>query len=357
MIQAPYNRTKNGDLFFQYDSINENADDEERFIMFYTVKDLERLCNSRIMLGDGTFKVVPNMFYQLYTFHGVVNGYTFPLVYCVCTNKSENLYRRILMRLFLHAGECNFDLNPQIILSDFELAFMNAARATFVNSSIKGCLFHFTQAIWKKTVVLGLKQQYKDDPATKNVVLEFLALPFVPVADIETVFDAIVATIQDNDEHEKLFDLADYIENTYIRGRNTRGRQSRGPRYGPQVWCVHDLVLNKHQRSTNAVEGWHSRFQRLILSHHAGIWKFIEHIQLDQKQNEIMMIQLGAGHTRVRHPMKAQYRKNLEQIEVIVGNYNQYKDENNIFQYLKSISYKIKLNLEEEQEQEQEQEE
>lgn len=70
-----------------------------------------------------------------------------------------------------------------------------------------------------------------------------------------------------------------------------------------------------------------------------------------------MMIQLGAGHTRVRHPLKAQYKRNLQQIEVIVANYEIYKEENNISGYLKAISYKIKLNLEEQlEEQEQEQE-
>lgn len=112
----------------------------------------------------------------------------------------------------------------------------------------------------------------------------------------------------------------------------------------------------KQQRSTNSVEGWHSRFQRLILAHHAGILRFIEHLQLDQKQKEVMMIQLGAGHTRVRYPIKGRYRKNQEQIEVIVGNYETYKTENNIMQYLRAISFKIKLTSEDPEQQEEQEE-
>lgn len=61
-IQHPYTRTLTGNLFYQYDS----ASEEERFILFYTVKDLERLCQSRIIICDGTFKTVPTMFFQLY---------------------------------------------------------------------------------------------------------------------------------------------------------------------------------------------------------------------------------------------------------------------------------------------------
>lgn len=60
------------------------------------------------------------------------------------------------------------------------------------------------------------------------------------------------------------------------------------------------------------------------------------------------MIQLGAGHTRIRYPTKGKYKRNQQQIEVIVGSYENYKHENNIMQYLKSISYKNKLYAEEE---------
>lgn len=90
----------------------------------------------------------------------------------------------------------------------------------------------------------------------------------------------------------------------------------------------------------------------MIISHHPGIWKFLEHIQRDQNENEILMIQLQGGHTRIRYPMKGQYKRNMEQVERIVGNYQNFKDANNVRQYLLSISYKLKLYSEEEPEEE-----
>ena len=114
------------------------------------------------------------------------------------------------------------------------------------------------------------------------------------------------------------------------------------------------MVLNHQHRSTNACEGWHSRFQRLIVSHHSSVWKFLENLKKDQHENECLIVQLNAGHTRIRYPVKATYKRNQAQIEVIVGNYDQYKEEENILRYLKALNYKVKLYAVEEEKQDQE---
>lgn len=37
---------------------------------------------------------------------------------------------------------------------------LKAMRKGFPTASIKGCVFHFTQAVWRKTQELGLKTTY-----------------------------------------------------------------------------------------------------------------------------------------------------------------------------------------------------
>lgn len=341
LIEAPYTRTLNGEMFIQFDS---GADDENRFIVFYTVKNLERVVSSRMILCDGTFKTVPGIFYQLYTIHANVLNYTFPLVYCLATRKTEDFYRRLLNHLVLHAEQINRVFCPQYILSDFEISFTKAARSIFPNSQIKGCLFHFTQAVWRQTVLRGLKQQYSNNDSTiRDIIQKLLALPFVPEQDILDVFDTIVAEVpEDLEDDQPLMDVINYVERTYVRGRPARGRRPAvNARFPPKIWTVYELTVNRQQRSTNAVEGFHSKFLGMIQSYHSGIWKFVEHLQRDQNENEICIIQLEAGHTRVRYPIKPKYKKNQDQIEIIVGNYETFKEENNIMNYLKNISYKI----------------
>ena len=47
------------------------------------------------ILIDGTFKNCPTFFRQLYTVHGTVNGHYMLLVYCLLSNKTQDIYTAI----------------------------------------------------------------------------------------------------------------------------------------------------------------------------------------------------------------------------------------------------------------------
>ena len=66
--------------------------DQDRIIVFSSPKmrSLLRECNS--LYADGTFKIVPDHFLQLYTLHVEKDGFLFPCVYALMTSKSEENY-------------------------------------------------------------------------------------------------------------------------------------------------------------------------------------------------------------------------------------------------------------------------
>lgn len=336
-VLPPYDHTLAGDIFLQFDS---GTDDEDRILVFYSDNDLRHLTRSRSIFADGTFDPVPSMFYQLYSIHGVVMSHIFPLVYVLCCRKNDATYRRIFEHLRNEAETRGWDFEPVNIVLDFELAAMNVLRAFFPTANIHGCYFHYTQSVWCYAAShCGLQAAYHDDIDVRNSVSLFFSLPFIPLSDLLTVFDAIMDEV-----HEDVVPLGLYIETTYVRGRPARGRRKAiEPRYPPTLWNVYDLVLQNDDRTNNVVEGWHSRFQKMINTHHASIWKFLERIQKDQKMNEVCITQLHGGHTRVKHPIKKKYAAKQAKISNIVAQYNVYKDEDNIFQYLRAISYNTKL--------------
>ena len=71
-------------------------DDKERILIFgdATMKNLLNLSNT--WLVDGTFKVSPEIFYQIYTIHVELNGFAPPCVYVLLPNKTEKTYNRMI---------------------------------------------------------------------------------------------------------------------------------------------------------------------------------------------------------------------------------------------------------------------
>ena len=130
------------DDFLLYD----DEDGDNRMLIYATDENLNMLQMSETWFADGTFKVVPQLFFQLYTVHALRNGYLIPCAYGLLPNKQENTYRHFFQQL------CNFKqgLNPTSILTDFEQAALNALSAVFPNIQRKGCFYHFSQNIYRK---------------------------------------------------------------------------------------------------------------------------------------------------------------------------------------------------------------
>ena len=78
--------------------------------------------NSSYWIADGTFKVVPKEFFQLYTIHGHVFNKTFPLVFVLMSDKLETSYKKVI-DIIKEKG--SMDL-PKTVIIDFEVAAYNA---------------------------------------------------------------------------------------------------------------------------------------------------------------------------------------------------------------------------------------
>lgn len=268
----PYDKTIGGAQFLQHD-ITYGEDD--RLLMFYTLAALTLLCNSRVIFCDGTFKVAPKLFYQLYTIHVVVGAYVYPVIYCLSTRKNQQTYELIFNRLKEHAASLGLNFAPTRVTCDFEMAAMNAIRTVLPDAEIAGCQFHFGQSVWRQAQRLGLQSLYDTEPAIKESVNYLLALPFVPIEDLNTVFEYLYNEIED-----EMLPLWQYLDQTYVRRRPARGRRQGSPAlFPPPLWNVVEACRNHFARSNNFVEGWHSKFAKLLVTPHANIWKFFEYLR------------------------------------------------------------------------------
>lgn len=110
------------------------------------------------------------------------------LLFILLPSKTEFIYKKLLIELKLLLAA----MAPESILIDYEVAMMNAISNQFLDSVIRGCLFHRNQCIYRKIQQNGLKQKYDQDVkfALKRRYLP--AVAFVPIANVVQAFEELL---------------------------------------------------------------------------------------------------------------------------------------------------------------------
>ena len=260
-------------------------DDKERILIFGDATMVAALSTYKnLWLCDGTFKICPLQFYQLYTVHIQVGGFYPPCVYALLSNKKETTYQRFIAALKMLTGDCELSR----ILIDFEKAALNAFTQMYSSSKTSGCYFHLCQSFNRKIGELGLKTVYENYPDFALSLKMIPALAFVPPEDVEPCFNLVIEELgksldQLNLEDtvaELTDDLAGYFQRTYIKGEKL-GRTEKKPTFSVEIWNQNRESSDGLVRTTNAVEGWHLGVTALFHGSHLPVPTFLAKIKLD----------------------------------------------------------------------------
>ncbi|CAG8487205.1 10971_t:CDS:2, partial [Gigaspora margarita] len=110
---------------------------------------------------------------------GSDNSRIMPLVFALMTSKTEELYRRMFQELLDFAEENGINLFPQMVLTDFESAAINAIKSEFEDAQYKGCHFHLAQSVYRKIQTSGLAICYRTDQELSLLIRHISALAFL----------------------------------------------------------------------------------------------------------------------------------------------------------------------------------
>ena len=206
-VPLQYQRSYANEQFLIFDSGQGDAD---RIFIFGTNQSLQLLSQSQNWFGDGTFKVCPQIFFQIYTIHAQINGRILPCIYALLPNKTEETYTRLFREVEQHVAN-----SPTDILMDFERAALNSVGQVYPNTEFKGCFYHFSSNIWKHIQNLGLQNPYQDDENFALWLRMLSPLVFIPPNDVIHYFELLIDEIRNNFSDE-FNDLMDYSEDAYI---------------------------------------------------------------------------------------------------------------------------------------------
>ena len=281
IIPEKYKLSLKGQQFLLYDS---GIGDINRLIVFGTSQMLSLLRETTSWFADGTFKAVPNQFYQLYTIHCEKDGYIIPCIYALMTNKSEAAYN-ILFRKLKEIEPC---LHPTRIMVDFERAAFTAMEENFL-SVISGCFFHLSQNVYRQIQAKGLTSQYLQDEDFALKMRMLPSLAFVPEYDVVDCF-----TILMGDFPESAADIAEYFETNYI-GKRLPDQSRRTPPFPIRIWNMYIRVISKLARTNNSIEGWHNAFNSGLNCPHPNFIKLLAYLQREQSLQEANLVKWEAG--------------------------------------------------------------
>lgn len=319
-IPDSYTITTDGRRFLMYDS---GVDDHERILIYSSDEHMDAMVRNTNWFIDGTFKCAPEIFYQVFTIHVLIAGNIIPVLYALLPNKQCGTYDRLFTAI-----NAMRQFDPTTVMSDFEMASINAVQANYPRASITGCFFHFSQCIYRKVQEFGLQTDYRD-PDFRLFIRMLAALAFVPTDRVIESFDTLLESHSPSTAQR----VIDYFEDTFI-GRPLRRNGRREPIIARNLWNVNSRVDDVLPRTNNSVEGWHRAFQSSLSCAHPSLWKLIDYFKREEGLQRYNIAQIMTGNAVCG---RKKYRCLDARLRKIVNQY----DVTSTMDYLKSIAHNL----------------
>ncbi|XP_051153731.1 uncharacterized protein LOC127276996 isoform X2 [Leptopilina boulardi] len=204
----------------------------------------------------------------------------FPLAYALMENKTETAYRSVFHEIQRIVPE----FSATTIMTDYEPALQNSARAFFPNGEHHACYYHYTQSIYRNAVQLDLKVYLTNDREGNQFLRQILALGLLPHHVVQQTYRAIKRSKSQRCLRIMRAFLM-YFERHWLRNIT------------PRVFSVFGLA----KRTNNTIESYH----KVLKSHfgiHSAIWAFTKSLLSFQEGFILDLKTLERGNQLTRTP-------------------------------------------------------
>jgi hypothetical protein len=185
------------------------------------------------------------------------------------SNKSSILYELVFQYLKRRLG-----IIPSKIMSDYEMSMRKAVRKVWTKSVLKGCYFHYLQAVRKRIKSSKyLTKLIQKNKLAYNVMMLFHKLPLLPFNHINNGYEAII-------QYQKFNGLLNSFENF-----NNYFSKTWKNKFSFSTLCI---SKEKH-KTNNFLESFNSKVKKII-SKNPSIYTFLSKYNFFFKKNNEYII-------------------------------------------------------------------
>ncbi|KRZ75178.1 hypothetical protein T10_12247, partial [Trichinella papuae] len=281
-IPAHWRVTKSGRQFLMYNNVHNSV------LIFCTDENIRELAGHAVWCMDGTFKIVPEWYHQMFSIHVFKEGKLIPL--------------------------------PQTVICDFETALIPAVQGSFPGVHVQGCYFHFCQAVLRKVADLGLRSRYLREAETKKIIKMLMATAFLPLAEVPAAVDLL-----GRDVTGSVAALFQYFRDEWMT-------PNRMP-----LWNVYHVEI----RTNNHLEGWHFKMNRQAAKHHLSFYELLRLLIDEQGSTETLIQQVTSGRVTANdlRVKNNKYEEVQLRITALTAEYD--GGTRTMEQFLKAIAYDV----------------
>ena len=169
-------------------------------------------------------------------------------------------YHRLFSLLKAKADGLGLNFNPKAIMVDFELAVHNVIRLVLPTTLIRGCFFHYGQALFRKLQHLKLSYRLKSNEEIRKWFRMFLGLAFVLVPHLQEAFNVIKSMDLPEQYRMKCSKFHEYFLDTWLCGS-----------YPGNIWT--HFNSSTPRTTNNGCEVYNSRISRRVVISHPNIYE------------------------------------------------------------------------------------
>lgn len=251
-----------------------------------------------------------------------------PLAYFLLPNKTKQTYCEMFELLKNYALTNGKVFSPQTFQLDFEVAALSAIEEKFPSAERKGCLFHYSQCLWRKVQQFGLVPYY-DDRIVHKFVRSCSALALVPLSRLDDGWLEIQADspAPDHPASAALERFKEYFISTWLENDAV---------YPRALWNHYG---NFGPRTTNHLEGWHRYLNKRVGRTHVNIFDMVHELKhLETKyKNEMLMLRMGQRPPRQKRAYEALNQR-------LMGFVHDFEtDRLPLINYIHNVAYNLKF--------------